>query len=100
MQRQPIHLRFYRADYMRMTVAQRENPEPAETVDEFTPMKVAQHTTFALPLDDRAFDHTGIGPAIEIGIEILDALANDLRFLILGRFVIDTWFHSLVVKRM
>src|SRR2546421_4265319 len=79
MERKPIELRFDCADNFRVAMTEREDAEAAEAIYKLAPVDVAHKAAFALPLDDRAFRRARLGPAIEIQVEILDALRNDVR---------------------
>src|SRR5262245_54488826 len=93
MQCEPVYLRFHRFYDFGMPMAQRENTESAKAVNELATIDVMQQTAFALPLDNGAFGPAGFRPAIKVGVEILDALRDDRRFLVLGKIMIDPDFH-------
>src|SRR5215475_15086662 len=93
MQCEPVDLRFHSFYDFWMPMAQRKNSEPAKAINELTTIDVTQQTAFALPFDNSAFGPARFRPAIKIGVEILDALRDDLRFLVFGKFVIDPDLH-------
>src|SRR5262245_31346687 len=93
MQCESVHLRFHSFYDFGMPMSQRENSETTQAINELATIDVTQQTAFALPLDNSAFGPAGLRPAVKIDVEILDALRDDRRFLVFGKFVIDPDFH-------
>ncbi len=77
MERHAIHLLLDGVDDFRVPMPQRENSKPAQAIDELASRNVAQDAAFAEPFDYRAGNGLGIGPAIQVGIEVLDSFADE-----------------------
>ena len=93
MERHAIHLLSDGVDDFRVTMTQRENSKPAQAIDELASMNVAEEAAFAEPFDHCAGDSLGIGPTIQIGIEVLDSLADELVCLFRREIVCEVEVH-------
>ena len=93
-----IHLLLDGVDDFWMAMAQRENSKPAQAVNELASRNITQDAAFAEPFDHRAFDSPGIGPTIQIGIEVLDSFPDQLVRLLRREIVCEVEVHCLTLS--
>src|SRR2546421_7526072 len=99
MQRHAIHLLLDGVDDFWVAMAQRKNSEPAQAIYELASGNVAQYAAFAEPFDHCTCDRPGIGPTIEIGIEVLDSIPDKLLCLLRRELVFEGEVHMLRISR-
>ena len=98
MERHAIHLPSDGVDDFWVAMAERENSKPAEAIDELASVHVAQDAAFAEPFDHSAGDSPGIGPTIQIGIEVLDSFPDQLVRLLRREIVCEVEVHCLTLS--